>query len=99
MDLVVRVVQIKGHCPVYKVNDSFTLKDGYRLVSKIPLCMHALASLIPYYNALQVSNPARWGLAGKKDESKAYIQCLDPLDHTGGGTVIFEIERLDKQLQ
>ncbi|KPK70729.1 MAG: hypothetical protein AMJ84_07365 [Acidithiobacillales bacterium SM23_46] len=93
MDLVIRVKEIKGHCPVYKVGDSFTLEDGYRLATNIPLCMHSLASLLPHYNALQVSEPERWGLAGKEDKSKAYVQCLDPCSYTGGGTVIFEISR------
>ncbi len=93
MDILVRVKEIKGECPVYKVGDSFNLKDGYRLLTEIPLCMHSLSSIIPYYNALQVSEPGKWGLAGKKDKGKAYVQCLDPHSYTGGGTVIFEISK------
>ena len=96
MDLIIRVKEIKGHCTVYKVDDSFELKDGYRLVSKIPLCMHSLASLLPHYNALTVSTPNRWGLAGKNDKSKAYVQCLDARTYTDGGTAIFEICRNEK---
>ena len=96
MDLIVRVKEIKGTCPVYKTGDSFRLEDGYRLVADVPLCMHSLASLLPYYNALGVSGPGRWGLAGKdQDEAKAYVQCLDPLAYTGGGTVVFEISRAE----
>jgi hypothetical protein len=53
MHLLVRVAEIKGRCPVYAVGDSFRLEDGYRLVSEIPLCMHSLAALLPYYNALR----------------------------------------------
>jgi len=94
MDLTVRVKEIKGHCPVYKVGDSFRLEQGYRLISEIPLCMHSLASLLPHYNALRVSESDEWGLAGKEDKEKAYIQCLDPYLYTGGGTVIFEISRV-----
>jgi len=94
MDLIVKVVEIKGNCPVYKVGDSFKLEDGYRLISEIPLCMHSLASLMPHYNALRVSAPAGWGLAGKKHPSKAYVQCLDPVAFTGGGTVVLEITRV-----
>ena len=45
MDLIVRVKEIKGTCSVYKLGDTFKLKDGYRLVSEIPLCMHSLAAL------------------------------------------------------
>jgi uncharacterized repeat protein (TIGR04076 family) len=92
MDLIVRVKKIKGTCSVYKVGDTFKLKDGYRLVSKIPLCMHSLAALLPHYNALRISQPKRWGLAGKDDKTKAYIQCLNPYSHTDGGTAIFEIQ-------
>jgi uncharacterized repeat protein (TIGR04076 family) len=93
MDLVVRVKEIKGHCPVYKIGDAFTLESGYRLVTKIPLCMHSLASLLPHYNALRISKPEEWGLAGREDATKAYVQCLDPLSYTDGGTVVFEITR------
>jgi uncharacterized repeat protein (TIGR04076 family) len=95
MDLVVRVKEIKGHCPVYKIGDTFALESGYRLVTEIPLCMHSLASLLPHYNALRVSKPEEWGLAGKDDRSKAYVQCLDPMAYTDGGTVFFEIERIE----
>lgn len=95
MDLVVTVKEIKGHCPTFKMGDSFTLKAGYQLVSDIPVCMHALAALMPFYNALCVSEPAQWGLDGKKDKAKAYIQCPDPCDFTAGGTVIFEISKAE----
>ena len=94
MDLIVSVKQIKGHCPTYKVGDSFTLKAGDQLVSDGPVCMHALASLMPYYNALRVSEPAQWGLEGKEDKTKAYIQCPDPCEYTSGGTVVFEIAKV-----
>ncbi|KPK90113.1 hypothetical protein AMJ80_08870 [bacterium SM23_31] len=96
MDLVVKVKEIKGHCPVYKPGDTFKLEDGYRLVTKIPLCMHSLASLLPHYNALRVSEPDKWGLAGKDDKTKAYVQCLDASSYTDGGTVIFEISRINE---
>ena len=95
MKLVVQVKEISGVCPVYKVGDTFKLEEGYRLVSDIPLCMHSLASLIPYYNALRISEPCTLGLAGKSEKNKAYVQCLDPSTYTGGGTVIFEISRVD----
>jgi len=94
MDLLVEVKAIKGNCSVYKVGDSFTLKNGYQLVSDIPVCMHGLASLMPHYNALRVSQPQQWGLAGKEDKDKAYIQCLDPAELTGGGTATFEISKI-----
>ena len=94
MDLIVKVREIKGTCPVYKVGDTFKLEESYRLVSEIPLCMHSLAALMPHYNALRVSEHNGWGLAGKQDADKAYVQCLDPVAYTGGGTVVFEITRV-----
>ncbi len=54
MDLIIKVEEIKGHCPVYKVGDIFKLEDGYRLTAEISLCMHALSSIMPFYNALRV---------------------------------------------
>ena len=92
MDLIVRVKEILGSCPVYQVGDTFKLEDGYRLVSDIPLCMHSLAALLPHYNALRISKPEMWDLGGKNDRSKAYVQCLDAYLYTDGGTAIFEIE-------
>ena len=93
MNLIITIKEIKGHCPTYKVGDSFTLKAGYQLVSNIPICMHGLVSLMPYYNALRVSEPAQWGLNSKEDKTKAYIHCPDPCEYTQGGTVIFEITK------
>jgi uncharacterized repeat protein (TIGR04076 family) len=33
MDIVVKVKEVKGSCPTFKVGDSFILKAGYQLVS------------------------------------------------------------------
>jgi len=95
MHLLIRVVEIKGSCPVYEVGDTFKLEKGYQLIAEAPVCMHSLAALMPFYNALRVSEPGTWGLAGKKDKSKAYVQCLDAVSHTGGGTAIFEISKVE----
>jgi uncharacterized repeat protein (TIGR04076 family) len=94
MDLVVTVKDIKGRCPAHRVGDSFTLKACYQLVSDIPVCMHGLAALMPWYNALRVSAPADWGLDGKRDKTKAYVQCPDACQYTDGGTVIYEISKV-----
>ena len=96
MHLLVRVAEIKGFCPVYAVGDSFRLEDGYRLISEIPLCMHSLAALMPHYNALRVSEPEAWGLAGKENKTKAYVQCLDAASYTDGGTAVLEITKVDE---
>ena len=95
MHLSIRVVEVIGSCAVYKEGDSFKLEDGYKIDSQIPLCMHSLAALLPHYNALRVSPPAQWGLAGKEDATKAFVQCLDAAAYTGGGTAVFEISRID----
>jgi uncharacterized repeat protein (TIGR04076 family) len=90
LTLLVQVVDIRGHCPVYKVGDGFRIVDGYRLVTEIPLCMHALQSLALYYVALSRGlAPVDLGLAGP--DGVAYVQCLDPQEVTGGGTVVFRI--------
>ena len=92
MDISIRVKEIRGTCSVYNVGDTFKLIDGYQLVSEIPLCMHSLSALLPYYNALRISEPEKWGLAGKDDKTKAYVQCPDAYAYTDGGTAIFELQ-------
>lgn len=93
MKLVIRIKEIRGNCPVYKEEDIFVIEEGYKLVSDIPLCMHSLSSLMPYYIPLSRGvSPKSLGLA-REDVQKAYIQCLDPCKYTGGGTVVFEIMR------
>jgi uncharacterized repeat protein (TIGR04076 family) len=97
MNLIIKVKEVKGNCPVYRQNDSFILKDGYKLVSKIPLCMHSLSSIMPFYNALRISGPDSIGIAGKKDKKLAYLQCPDVCSYTNGGTAVFEISKEDKK--
>jgi uncharacterized repeat protein (TIGR04076 family) len=91
MDLTVKVVRICGKCPVYEVGDEFFIRQGYKLESKIPVCMHSLASLIPYYNAFAKGISAEELGLGK--ENKLFLQCLDPRDLTDGGTVTMEISK------
>jgi len=50
--LKIKVVEIKGNCPVYKLGQVFYIKNGYILESSNKLCMHSLASIMPYYTAL-----------------------------------------------
>ncbi len=92
--LKITVKEIKGKCPVYSVGDKIVLDDGYRfnLDETDNVCMHSLASVMPYYVALYNDvEPQHLGLS--KNGKKAYVQCLDPCRYTGGGTVIFEIEK------
>lgn len=89
--LEIKVAEIKGRCPVYCPGDSFRIVEGFRLIADKPLCMHSLASIMPYYVVLSRGiSPIDLGLA--KEGEVAYIQCLDPCSLTGGGTVIFAIK-------
>lgn len=93
-DLQIKVKSIKGTCPIYRPNTVFFIRQGYILdAAGQNICMHALSSLTPFYNTLSLENiiPSHLGL-GKSN--KAYIQCPDPCNLTGGGTVLFEIEKV-----
>ena len=90
-DLLIEVANIHGQCPVYQAGDHFTISEGYRLIAEQPVCMHALQSLSPYYVALSRGVlPDNLGLSGP--DGAAYVQCLYPVDYTGGGTVTFRID-------
>lgn len=95
MRTVIRVKQIKGHCPVYTVGDVFVLDQGYILdpARSCRVCMHSLASVMPYYVALSHgSRSTELGLS-REEDGVAYVQCLDSWEHTGGGTVVLEIRQ------
>ena len=92
--LVITVKEIKGTCPVYRVGDKIVLDEGYKLNLEETdnVCMHSLASIMPYHVALYRGvDPRDIGLS--KDPDVAYVQCLDPCQYTGGGTVVFEIKK------
>jgi len=92
MKLIIEVVEIQGNCPVYKLGNKIVLNEGYKVNLKETdnICMHSLASLLPYYNSLSKGvNPVSLGLA--REGKDAYIQCLDPQKYTGGGTVTFKV--------
>lgn len=89
MKIVLKVVEIKGFCPVYKKGDRIVFDEGYKLnlEETDALCIHSLASILPYYNAIYRGVPPEdMGLG------EGYVQCLDPMKYTQGGTVIFKIE-------
>jgi uncharacterized repeat protein (TIGR04076 family) len=96
MKLIVKVVEIKGKCPVYEVGNKITLRDGYILDAEESdmVCMHSLASILPYYVALAKGVEAKEIGLSRRDSKEAYLQCLDPCEITGGGTVRFEISRV-----
>jgi len=63
--LIITVIEINGHCPVYQVGDKIILDEGYQINLKESdhVCMHSLASIMPYYIALyQGVEPKKLGL-------------------------------------
>ena len=97
MRLTIKVVEIKGKCPVYEIGNLITLKQGYILDpgETNMVCMHSLASILPYYVALSKGVQAKELGLSRGDSKEAYVQCLDPCEITGGGTVRLEISRVE----
>jgi uncharacterized repeat protein (TIGR04076 family) len=95
MELVIKVVEVKGKCPVYKLGNKITLKEGYILepAASDRICMHSLASVLPYYVALAKGVHAKDLGLSQEGSAEAYVQCLDPCEITGGGTVRFQMSR------
>ena len=95
--LEIKVCEIRGKCPVYKVGDRLVI-DGPKIVLERTdaICIHALASLHHYFIALREGiSPKKLGLS--KGEENAYIQCVDPGEpYTKGGTVVFECQRTQR---
>ena len=77
--LIITVKEIQGTCPVYRVGDQLALHSGYKLNldETDNVCIHSLASIMPYYIALYRGvDPRDLGLS--RDPNVAYLQCLDP---------------------
>jgi uncharacterized repeat protein (TIGR04076 family) len=98
MKLVIRAVEIKGTCPVYEIGKQIVLRKGYILNPSETdrVCMHSLASILPYYVALSKGVRAKDLGLSRGDSREAYVQCLDPCEITGGGTVRFEISMVEE---
>jgi uncharacterized repeat protein (TIGR04076 family) len=92
-DVKVTVGRVRGHYPVYSVGDQFAILQGYKLWAERTLCVHSLASILPWYVALANGVPPK--KLGLGNEELAYVQCPDPSEYTGGGTVVFEIRRVN----
>ena len=94
--LQIKVCEIKGYCPVYRVGDKMTI-DGARILldRTDAVCIHALSTLLHYVVALdEGADPVKLGLS--RDREHAYMQCVDPgTPYTEGGTVIFDCYRID----
>ncbi|UCD89123.1 MAG: TIGR04076 family protein [Desulfobacterales bacterium] len=97
MQLTIKVIEIKGKCPVYDIGNKIVLKQGYILDTKETdvVCMHSISSIMPFYVALSKGVKAKEIGLAKGDSNEAYVQCADPCDLTNGGTVRFEICRVD----
>ena len=95
--LEIKVCEVRGKCPVYKVGDRIVIDDPKIVLEKTDaLCTHALSSLLHYTLVLERgADPAELGLSKSEDRNHAYIQCVDPGEpYTHGGTVIFKIRRM-----
>jgi uncharacterized repeat protein (TIGR04076 family) len=98
--LEIEVVEVRGHCPVYKVGDKMVVDDPEIVLEKTDaLCTHALSSLLHYVLVLeQGAAPVELGLSKPEDKENAYIQCVDPgKPYTQGGTVIFKIRKIKQK--
>ena len=96
--LDIRVCEIRGICPVYKVGDRIVIDDPEILLEKTDaLCTHALSTLLHYVTILEHDwCPVKLGLTRPEDSEHAYMQCVDPgKPYTEGGTVIFEVRRTE----
>ena len=93
--LIIKVKEIRGKCPVFKVGDRIVI-EGPKIVSEKTdaLCVHALGSMLSMVIALgRGVDFKELGLA-KEEGDVGYVQCLDPgSPYTLCGTVIFEIIR------
>ena len=96
--LEVKVVEVRGYCPVHKVGDTIVVADPRIVLEKTDaLCTHALSSLLHYVVALERgADPVELGLSKPENKSESFIQCVDPGEpYTHGGTVIFSIRKVD----
>ncbi|MFX1446369.1 MAG: TIGR04076 family protein [Promethearchaeota archaeon] len=94
--LIIKAVEIKGNCPVYKIGEKTVIEGPeINLEESDKVCIHALFSFGSFIVALREGiNPQSLGLT-KNNNNKAYYQCLDPgPPYTEGGTVIFEVTRV-----
>ena len=94
--LEIEVVEVRGHCPVYKIGDKIVIDDPEIVLEKTDaLCTHALSSLLHYVLVLERGgDPVELGLSKPEDREHAYLQCVDPgKPYTQGGTVIFKVKK------
>lgn len=93
--LEIKVCEIRGTCPVYKVGDRVVIEGPRILLDRTDaVCVHAFSTLLHYVVALdEGADPVKLGLS--KDGEQAYMQCVDPgKPYTEGGTVVFQCRRV-----
>jgi uncharacterized repeat protein (TIGR04076 family) len=98
--LEIKVVEVRGHCPVHNVGDTILIADPQIVLQKTDaLCTHALSSLLHYVVALEGgADPVKLGLSKPEHKEEAYIQCVDPGEpYTHGGTVVFRVQRVKEK--
>jgi uncharacterized repeat protein (TIGR04076 family) len=94
--LIIKVKEIKGKCPVFKVGDQIVIESPKIVIDETSsLCIHALgcmlSMIVPLSHGISFKE---LGLTKNEKEERGYIQCLDPGEpYTSGGTVLFEIKR------
>ena len=97
--LEIKIHEIRGKCPVYKVGDRIVIDDPRISLDKTDaLCTHALSTLLHYVTILEHDwCPVKLGLTTPDNPERAYMQCVDPgKPYTEGGTVIFECYKVEK---
>jgi uncharacterized repeat protein (TIGR04076 family) len=94
----VKVAAIDGNCAVHQVGDVFYLR-GPKLDAKVPVCIHALPSILQYGLALREgADPVELGTA--RAGTVARVACPDPGPPlTEGGMAIFELELMGEPRQ
>ena len=92
----VKVAAIDGDCAVHQVGDVFYLR-GAKLDAKVPVCIHALPSILQYGLALREgADPVELGTA--RAGTVARVACPDPGPPlTDGGMAIFELELMGER--
>lgn len=98
--LEIKVCEIRGKCPVYKVGDRMVIDDPKIVLDQTnALCTHALSTLLHYVTILEHNwCPMKLGLTTPQNPDRAYMQCVDPGEpYTQGGTVLFECRRIEEE--
>ena len=97
--LEIKVHEIRGKCPVYRVGDRMVIDGANIVLEKTDaVCVHALSTLLHYVVALEEgADPVKLGLTKPEEKECAYMQCVDPGEpYTHGGTVVFRCRRIKK---